>query len=265
MNLKTSVWRVQRKVIGANIGRLFFYQSRIDSSENPTPLRTLGRLNQWITEKGITAPWMMTQAECHRLWAGQNNKTSAAGNRPVDYAVKSQEIVKFLHKFWKDSVGKEDAICELGCNAGANLNGLFNLGYRHLGGIEINPDALAQLRASFPQLAQTASLQQSSIEDALHRMPDDSVDVLFSMAVLIHVHPKSNFILKDMVRVARKYIAVIELESANCAYVFSRNYKRVFEHLGCREVASCLIDKHSIQPDADSYYGYVARLFEVPK
>jgi hypothetical protein len=58
---------------------------------------------------------------------------------------------------------------------------------------------------------------------------------------------------------------VIEAEAANCSYVFARNYKRVFQHRGCSEAKSVLIEREAF-PDMDSnYYGYTARLFHVPR
>lgn len=100
---------------------------------------------------------------------------------------------------------------ELGCNCGVNLNGLHNVGYRRLAGIEMNANALAEMGRSFPDLERIAEISLGTLEDLLPKIPSKSVDVVFSMGVLMHVHPKSHLIFSEMVRIARRYVAIIEL------------------------------------------------------
>ena len=191
-----------------------------------------------------------------------SNDAQFSGNRPEDYASKPQDIVRFLHEFWKPYVGYEDSILELGCNCGANLYGLHRMGYQHLSGIEINENAASHMKRTFPDLAKRTAISVGSLEEILPKTETKSADVIFTMAVLIHIHPQSDYIFNEMVRVARKYICVIETEAANCGYVFARNYKRVFEHRGWSELKSVLVTKDAF-PEMDSnYYGYTARLFQ---
>ena len=126
-------------------------------------------------------------------------------------------VVEFLHDFWTPQVGPENSILEMGCNVWANLNGLFAKGYHNLSGIEINKNAIEAMRRIFPELAKIARISQGSVEEVLPQTPSKSVDVIFTMATLIHIHPTSNFIFPEMVRVAKKYIVVIEGETANCS------------------------------------------------
>lgn len=100
-------------------------------------------------------------------------------------------------------------------------------------------------------------------EDALRALPDNCVDVVFTMAVLLHIHPSSAALFRDLVRVARKYVCTIEAESALAAYVFPRNYQRVLGRLGCTEVKSIRL-AHSANPEVGyGYFGYTARLMRV--
>lgn len=241
-----------------------FYQDRLDSDAKPRPLRPiLGTLNQRLMEHGWTTPWIMTSAECREYWGQITNDLRFEGNRPEDYARKSTEVVRFLHELWLPHVRRDDTILELGCNCGANLDGLRTLGYGKLTGIEINHAAVAHLRKVFPDLAKHATITRGSLEDTLPQLPSRSCDVLLTMAVLIHLHPSSRQVFQEMVRVARKYICVVELEAANCDYVFARSYRRVFERLGARQVHAVTITGAGFPHVPASYHGYTARLFAV--
>jgi len=264
VDLATFLWKCQRRVFGRYLG-LLFYQGLMTAAREVLPLRPLGPINQWLTEHGYTTPWLMTRKECQEFWKGMTNDAQFSGNRPEAYASKPQDIVQFLHEFWKPYVGNEDSILELGCNCGANLHGLNRLGYQHLNGIEINEHAVSYMASAFPDLAKRVTISVGSLEEILPKAETKSVDVIFSMAVLLHVHPTSNCVFDEMVRVARKYICVVEAEAANCSYLFSRNYRRVFQQRGCSEAKSVLIEKKAFQDMDTNYYGYTARLFHVPR
>ncbi len=98
----------------------------------------------------------------------------------------------------------------------------------------------------------------------LRELPDDSVDVIFTMAVLLHIHPSSAGLFREIVRVARTYVCTIEAESALAGYVFPRNYRRVFGRLGCSEVRASQLTRSSHDEVGPDYFGYVARLARVP-
>ena len=221
--------------------------------------RVASRLSQALVENGRTGPWMLSPEECREFWASREDD----GNAPVTYATKPTGIVDFMNAFWSPEVSASDHVLEVGCNAGTNLNRLRELGFERLTGIEINPHALGELRSAYPELASVADLRQDSIESALAALPDRAVDVVFSMAVLIHLHPTSSSVFRDMARVAR-YVCVIELESASNNYVFPRNYKRVFERLGCTELRQATITPRGYPDVSREYDGYVARLFRTP-
>ncbi len=158
----------------------------------------------------------------------------------------------FLAKFWSPEVSQKDAILELGCNCGANLNALEAMGYSNLSGIEINPHAIAEMRRTFPVL--NADVIEGDLESVLPTLPDKSFGCAFSMAVLMHIHPSSHSIFKEIARVARK-IVTIEAEDSSCGYVFPRNYRHVFERLGLEQVREARVT------GIKGYEEYTARLF----
>ncbi|HMH50525.1 MAG TPA: class I SAM-dependent methyltransferase [Candidatus Acidoferrum sp.] len=262
------LWKVQKKFFGQHLGRWLFYQDRVGAHGESLPARRLNRVNQWITERGVTAPWVMTRSECQAYWRTRTNGAEYAttdSNHPASYGAKSQDIVRFLHEFWGPHVTRHDRILELGCNCGANLNGLLTLGYERLNGVEINAHAVAYMPSIFPEVSAVSTITVGSVEDVLPGLESGSADVIFTMAVLIHVHPNSRAIFRHMVRVARKYVCVVELEAANCGYVFARDYRRVFEGLGCTEVASVAITGEAFPQSLGEYHGYTARLLAVPR
>jgi len=69
--------------------------------------------------------------------------------------------------------------------------------------------------------------------------------------------------MRSMVRVARRFICLIETEWITCSYVFARNYGRVFERLGAEQVRARITPDSIPGPLGDAYVGYVARLFRI--
>ena len=170
-----------------------------------------------------------------------------------------------MHEFWSPQVKLSDSILELGSGAGADLYHCYELGYKNLLGIEISQDAVDVMKKVFPELAKKYRIFVGSFEDVLPKFDTDSVDVIFTMGVSQHIHPTSNFLFNEMVRVARKYICTIELESGNYSSMFSRNYRRVFQRLGCFQLKSVLITKGAFPGVIRTYDNYVARLFNIIK
>ncbi len=243
----------------------YVYSERTDPSGEvvqPRGLHAVGvRVNQALVEAGRTPPWVLTPDECRAFWASR--EVGGPDNNPYDYAHKDPAIVDFLAGFWSPDVKKDDRILELGCNAGGNLSRLRALGYTNLAGVDINPLALDTLRREHPDLAAAADLTLGPFEQELPQMAAGSADCVFTMAVGIHIHPASHLVFREMARIAKSHVCVLESEVANGRYTFARNYKRVFERLGCRQVREERIDRRSHPEVSRDYDGYVARLFRV--
>ncbi|HST56591.1 MAG TPA: class I SAM-dependent methyltransferase [Solirubrobacteraceae bacterium] len=258
--------------LGRVLEHTVFQLRRVD--EHGVIYRPRGRaqlsiaVNQALAERGVRAPWAWSAGRCQEFWAtlGHDDRFNA----PADYAIKRTEIVDFMHELWTPEVSPGDSVLEVGSNAGANLERLRTLGYRDLRGIEINPTAIAELRRAFPQLAETATIQQGAVEQVLRAIPSGAVDVVFAMAVLHHIHPHSHGVFAEMVRIAHRHVCVIEPEQEVSHYIFARNYRRVFERLGCRQLRAVEISPLSFPGITDvyrgsyDYHGYTARLFSVP-
>ena len=216
--------------------------------------------HQHLFERGITPPWVWSAEQCQAYWATATEATT--NNEPSGYSSKNRAIVGVLDDFWQPEVTSESSVLEVGCNAGANLKGLHELGFRKLAALEINPSAIDEMRHVFPELSPDLTL--GPVEETLPTLPDNTADVVFSMAVLIHIHPSSLQVFEHMVRVAARYVCVVEAEAPTLPYIFPRNYQRVFERLGCTQLRSVLITETEFPDVGRDYWGYRARLFTVP-
>ena len=123
-------------------------------------------------------------------------------------------------------------IIELGCNVGRNLNYLFQVGFTRLTGGDINGDALELLGETYPDMAAAAELRLGAPEDVVPTLPAHSCDVVFTMAVLQHVHPDSEWLFAGIARIARSFVVIWEVGNYQSERHFPRNDKSTFSNLG---------------------------------
>lgn len=193
--------------------------------------------------------------DLHNYW---RNAKDAANAPELYLGVKDSQKRRssFLVELVSAQVGQGASILELGCNVGRNLHYLHQAGYTHLHAIEINEDAVRLLRESFADSAATAQILCGTIEENIRAFGDGQIDLVFTMAVLEHVHDDSEFIFKEMVRVGRT-IVTIEDERSHSERHFPRNYRSIFEGLGMAQVSETPLrqDAHGLSTS------FVARVF----
>ena len=185
-----------------------------------------------------------TKEEIHRYWRAPDD----GSNQPRDYLdpkggqARSEFLLSLV------DLPKDASILEVGCNVGRNLNHLYEAGYTNLTGIELSERAVEILRRQFPQLA---DIRVGAAEDILPTF--DQFDLVFTMAVLVHIHPASEqAVFGELARIARQLI-VIEDERSDSWRHFRRQYRPIFEGLGMRQV-------HEAKP-VGLPGSYVARVF----
>ena len=178
----------------------------------------------------------------HSVWSPdivldywRNPETRDHDNDPQHYLQGAQRS-GFLLNLIRANVPTDARVLEVGCNVGRNLNHLLAAGYRNLTGIEINANAIALLRRSYSELARSATLINSSLEDAVPKLRDGEFDAVYTMAVLMHIHPQSDWVLEHLARATRSIIITIEDEVFTGGRVFARNYRRIFEGFGFHQV-----------------------------
>ena len=194
-----------------------------------------------------------TREEIHTYWKQPWDRA----NLPKDYLVEGERS-KFLVNLVKKYAEPQSRILEIGCNVGRNLNYLFFAGFKQLAGIEINEEAVKLLRQAYPEMARHAKIINESAEEALRKLQDDAFDITFTMAVLEHIHPESEFIFPEMVRITRGFLITIEDERDILSWrIFPRNYRKVFQSLGLKQ-----IDEYNWHQMSGLKSNFFARVFK---
>ncbi len=100
-------------------------------------------------------------------------------------------------------------------------------------------------------------IHNSSIEDALPQMNSNRYGLVFTMAVLEHLHTDSERCFADIARITRDHLITIEDESKVSWRHFPRLYQRVFEPLGLQQIEAtvCNEEEHGLSKV------HVARVF----
>jgi len=142
------------------------------------------------------------------------------------------ERSRFLLTLIQKYAQKNANIMELGCNCGRNLQYLSNAGFKHLSGVEINKSAVQRKITK-------ALIYNASVEEKIQTFNTDEFEVVFTMAFLEHVHPASEWVFSEIARITVGVLITIEDEVGYSWNHFPRNYKRVFERLGMRQIEVC--------------------------
>ncbi len=181
-----------------------------------------------------------------------------SGNKPEGYAQVGKERSDFLVNLVKKLNPQPASILEIGCNVGRNLQYLLNAGYPNLTGIEISNQALEALKRYFPDLSGVAKTINLPVELALPQFQDGSFDLVFTLAVLEHVHPEEDGIFREINRITRNHLITIEDERHQSERHFPRNYKKIFTKLDFREIVSYRGNK---MVDIGLDRNFIARVF----
>jgi SAM-dependent methyltransferase len=188
----------------------------------------------------------------HEYWA----RPWDGANDPKDY-LEGRERSQFLLEIIEKHVGRNQRILEIGCNVGRNLDHLFHGGFRFLSGVELNKHAVALLQEHFPEMAKATEIHVGSIEEIIPRLGTAEFDAVFTMAVLEHIHTDSEWIFPEMTRITRNFLITVEDEQHMSWRHFPRNYKRLFESFGLRQID--VYECESVEGLAGS--GFMARVF----
>jgi SAM-dependent methyltransferase len=148
-------------------------------------------------------------------------------------------------------------ILEVGCCVGRNLAYLRRHGYSRLEGIEINPNAVEHLRVQFPEL-EDCRIHVGSAEEVLPTLVG-TYDLVFTMAVLIHIHPSSRQVFDEMARLGDRVLCIEAEESGPLQ--FPHDIERNFISRGFRLVDTTDLSRFETL-QGDPLRVYVARLFE---
>lgn len=214
-------------------------------------------------EAGSNVTGEISILDLHSYWRDPSNYSEKNNfNYEKDYLKCSERSIKLVELFNKYA-SNDDKILELGCNVGRNLHYLYSGGYHNLMGIDINRKAIELGLQHYTELSKDNFIC-GEIGRELNTIKPDSYDIIFTMAVLEHIHPKEQHIFFNMVRIASKFIITIEDEDAVYWRAFSYRYKDLFEYLNCKELESFqLLCKNDIDNSGDCTLTY--RVFKKDK
>lgn len=169
--------------------------------------------------------------ELHSFWRNPDKH-----NRPEGYVEGMERSKQLLELIKKAGLDSKSRILEIGPNVGRNLNYLFENGFSNLAGIEINSEAVRLMKEKYPEMSAKAQIYNQPAEEKIKEFANEEFDLVFSMAVLEHIHEDSAWIFGEMARIAGKVIITIEDESGASWRHFPRNYKAIFEGLGFEQI-----------------------------
>lgn len=172
----------------------------------------------------------LTLSEAHAYWKSPAHEC----NDPLAYLADSEthrlsnaSLLSVFHRH----VEKTDSILEIGCNAGRNLHTLWADGYRNLSAVEISQPAIDVMRQHLPNVYTDSKITVGAIEDVIKTIPKTRHDVIFTMAVLVHLSDDSLWVMKEIAKKAKKKIIVFEFEAMDIQSDrhFPRKYKPLFQ------------------------------------
>ncbi len=162
----------------------------------------------------------------------------------VNAGKRSQYLVGLINKY----ADKNDHIFELGCNVGRNLSYLINAGFDNVSGLEINPRA-----AKVAKFVLQKPIICGALEDKIDEVPQ--FDIVFTMAVMMHIHPSSIDFIERLIKKSRKLVITIEDETSDRARSFAKDYLKI-----ARKCEFDQVQKDNHLPGLNNRY--VARVFE---
>ena len=145
--------------------------------------------------------------ELHQYWKQPwDNMNLPQGY--LKHEARSLFLVDITKKYASSSAS---TILEIGCNVGRNLEYLYRFGFRQLSGIEISESALQLLRQSYPDMSSCATIYNSPVENVIRDFNDGQFDIVFTMAVLEHIHPESEWVFPEIARITQSPSMRIEI------------------------------------------------------
>ena len=168
---------------------------------------------------------MKTIQEAHHTWL------NPTGGVTPSHFLKGDARSRYLVDLVKAHTADNPAILEIGSNVGRNLNHLWQAGYKNLYGVEINAAAVALGVEKFPA---RPTMYIGPIEEHIKELPN--FDLIYSMCVLMHIHPDSVWVFDEIAK-RTNLIITIEDEVGTSDWKWPRNYQEIFEKVGFVQVS----------------------------
>jgi ubiquinone/menaquinone biosynthesis C-methylase UbiE len=156
------------------------------------------------------------------------------------------------------------SLMEIGCGGGANLKNIIaTLKGKQVGGIDINPDAIALCEKTF----KGGVFRVGNADNLM--MSDKSSDVLLADMTYIYVGPfKIGKHIKELRRVARKQIVLFEFHEKSwwkriLLYLktgyFAHNWPKLLKKYGFYDIIVMKMPKEAWEPGLQTKYAYLIK------
>ncbi len=186
--------------------------------------QTVGPANSvWNRFSRRLRPWFWPQIADASMWAS----ASESGWYPPSTYLIDEPGPLLIQLMQRTSI--DASIVDLGCNSGANLNFLYQSGYRRLAGVDAGRQALELFACTFPEAFACARPANDLFQHYLLAHDTDAFDVLHSNgATLELVHP-SFPIVAEICRVIRDSVY---LDICERGHAYPRRYVEQFARHG---------------------------------
>jgi len=191
------------------------------------------RLKRFLSTRGIYVPFFQSTRFSRNMWSKQG--TADQFPNPESYLQTDGSIAALFSEVLP-YLNKDAKILEIGCNAGRNLKYLYDLGFRHLSGIEIGAKAVKLMQKAFPELYRDSKITVGDVTQALKDLKTDEYELVYCHSVLVSIHPKFNDVFAQMARISKRFVLVLENEGSYSLY--PRDFQRMFEKNGLKMVSS---------------------------
>ena len=116
-----------------------------------------------------------------------------------------------------------------------SLKGIFDANLHNLHGVEISSNASEAFETHFQNAFKSTQTHCRPAEQILSQFNDAEFDIVYTMAVLQHIHPESiNGVTREMYRVSKGYVITHEAEAYSSWRHFPRSYRVIFRRLGAK-------------------------------
>jgi SAM-dependent methyltransferase len=167
----------------------------------------------------------------------------------------------FLLNMIRKYADRNAKILEIGCNVGRNLDYLFRAGFHNLAGIEVSEKAVQLLEHAYPEMAHEAKIYIAPAEEVIRQFGDGEFDIVFTLSTLMYIHPDSEWVFPEMVRITKSHLITIENEVDTSWKCFARNYREVFEGFGVEQIEEVNWGRVDDLKSLPHYFNYFARVF----
>ena len=192
-----------------------------------------------------------SHADLMTYWACPDDEFNCA----ADY-VAPIERSQYLGELIETHCPNTASALEIGCNVGRNLNYLATEHGMKVAGIEYSDHAIGLLRQTYRSLDESTVYPGDEVQQ-IKCIDDKSFDLVFSMAVLMHLHPSTPD--EFFVDLARKYLIFIENSADGTERSWPRDYKAIIESSG----VATEIYRGTPPCELAEFDGYTARVFKI--